>query len=156
MEILEKAIKRVTGVPKGVIQEASADDAETSSTAIRLVTDTPSEHEAEGSGPSKQDQPQYRHVTERILKTITNLSLGDARTALSLLELVLSSAAKASESGLIASLRRSVSSRYDRSGEDRYNMISALHKSLRGNDGGAALYWLARSVSKLSHYNRST
>ena len=148
-EILEKAIKRVTGVS---IQEASANDAETGShTATRLAIDTPSEHEAEGSGPSEQVQPQHRQVTERILKTITNLSLGDARTALSLLELVLSSPAKASESGLIASLRRSVSSRYDRSGEDRYDMISALHKSLRGSDGGAALYWLARLVPKLSH-----
>lgn len=127
-----------------------ADDTETGShPAIQLVADTPSEHEAEGAGPSKQVQPQHRQVTERILKTITNLSLGDARTALSLLELVLSSPAKAPESTLIASLRRSVSGRYDRSGEDRYDMISALHKSLRGSDGGAALYWLARSVSKL-------
>jgi putative ATPase len=152
-EILEKAIKRVTGVPKGPIQEASADDTETDSqTTIRLVTDTPSEHEAEGSGRSKQVHSQYRQVTERILKTITNLSLGDARTGLSLLELVLSSPVKTSESGLIASLRRSVSGRYDRSGEDRYDMISALHKSLRGSDGGAALYWLARSVSTLSDY----
>ena len=148
-EILEKAIKRVTGASKGLVQEASADDTETGSlTAIRLVTDTPSEHEADRSGQSKQVQPQYRQVTERILKTIINLSLGDARTALSLLELVLSSPAKASESALIASLRRSVCSRYDRSGEDRYDMISALHKSLRGSDGGAALYWLARPVSK--------
>ena len=141
----------MTGVPKESLQETSADDAGTSSlTAIQLVTDTPSEHEAEGSGPSKQVQRQCRQVPERILKTIINLSLGDARTALSLLELVLSAPAKASESGLIANLRRSVCSRYDRSGEDRYDMISALHKSLRGSDGGAALYWLARVVSRLS------
>lgn len=148
-QILEKAIKRVTGPSKGFVHAASAGDTETGSlTAIRLVTDTPSEHEADRSEQSKQVQPQYRQVTERILKTIINLSLGDARTALSLLELVLSSPAKASESALIASLRRSVSSRYDRSGEDRYDMISALHKSLRGSDGGAALYWLARPVFK--------
>ena len=144
----------MTRAPKGPLQEAGADDTETGThTATRLVTNTPSEHEAEGSGPSKQVQPQYRQVTERILKTIINLSVGDARTALSLLELVLSSPAKASESALIAGLRRSVSSRYDRSGEDRYDMISALHKSLRGSDGGAALYWLARLVSGLSHSN---
>jgi replication-associated recombination protein RarA len=37
--------------------------------------------------------------------------------------------------------------RYDRSGEDRYDMISALHKSLRGSDGSAAMYWLARFVT---------
>jgi putative ATPase len=154
-EVLEKAIKRVTRAPTESIQGASADDTETGSlTAIRLVPDMPSEHEAERSEPARRVQPQYREVTERILKTIINLSLGDARTALSLLELMLSSPVKASESALIASLRRSVSSRYDRSGEDRYDMISALHKSLRGSDGGAALYWLARLVSRLSHLNQ--
>jgi putative ATPase len=153
-EILGRAIKRVTRATKGSLQEAVTDDTETGNPAsIRLATDTPSEHEAGGSEVSKQVQPQYRQVTERILKTIISLSLGDARTALSLLELVLSSPTKASESALVASLRRSVSSRYDRSGEDRYDMISALHKSLRGSDGGAALYWLARLVPRFSHSN---
>jgi replication-associated recombination protein RarA len=33
---------------------------------------------------------------------------------------------------------------YDRTGEERYDMISALHKCLRGSDGSAAMYWLAR------------
>lgn len=150
-EILERASKRVIRVPKEPIQEANADSTETGALpTIRHVRDAPSEHEADGSGPPKEVQSQYGRVTERILKTVISLSLGDARTGLSLLELVLSSSVKASESAVIASLRRSVSGRYDRSGDDRYEMISALHKSLRGSDGGAALYWLARLVSKLS------
>lgn len=43
--------------------------------------------------------------------------------------------------------------RYDRSGDDRYDMISALHKSVRGSDGSAALYWLAvcLSVNRVPH-----
>ena len=35
---------------------------------------------------------------------------------------------------------------YDRNGEEHYNMISALHKSIRGSDANAALYWLARML----------
>lgn len=89
-------------------------------------------------------RPKLRGISPEIVRTIVNLSLGDARTALSLLELVLTSPDKCSDGAIISQLRRTVTSRYDRSGEDRYNMISALHKSIRGSDGGAALYWLAR------------
>jgi putative ATPase len=85
-----------------------------------------------------------RSISSEVMKSIVNLSTGDARTALSLLELVLTSPNKASDAAIISHLRRSVSSRYDRSGEDRYDMISALHKSIRGSSGDGALYWLAR------------
>jgi putative ATPase len=50
------------------------------------------------------------------------------------------------ESTLLASLRRSVSTSYDRSGDSRHDLISALHKSVRGSQGSAALYWLARML----------
>ncbi|KAG9122875.1 hypothetical protein FRC07_000561 [Ceratobasidium sp. 392] len=89
----------------------------------------------------------YAQATPRILASIASLSAGDARTALSLLELVLSAPTNIAEDKLLESLKRSVSSRYDRSGEDRYDMISALHKSLRGGDGSAAMYWLARMLT---------
>lgn len=36
---------------------------------------------------------------------------------------------------------------YDRAGEEHYNIISALHKSMRGSDANASLYWLARMLS---------
>ena len=76
------------------------------------------------------------------------MSDGDARTALSLLELVFSSPSTTiSEESLPDSLRRSVSTRYDRTGDLHYDMISALHKSVRGSDGSAALYWLARMLT---------
>ncbi|KAG8746621.1 hypothetical protein FRC10_004223 [Ceratobasidium sp. 414] len=89
----------------------------------------------------------YAHATPRILTSIASLAAGDARTALSLLELVLSAPPSIREDKLLESLKRSVSSRYDRSGEDRYDMISALHKSLRGSDGSASMYWLARMLT---------
>ncbi|KAG8780078.1 hypothetical protein FRC12_023488, partial [Ceratobasidium sp. 428] len=89
----------------------------------------------------------YPQATPKVLSLIASLAAGDARTALSLLELVLSAPAAIAEEKLLESLKRSVSSRYDRSGEDRYDMISALHKSLRGSDGSGAMYWLARMLT---------
>jgi putative ATPase len=51
---------------------------------------------------------------------------------------------------LMDAVRKGLRKGYDRSGEERYDMISALHKSLRGSDGSAAMYWLARwAVSRM-------
>jgi len=90
--------------------------------------------------------PPYPQLTHRVTTTIASLSSGDARTALSLLELVLNSAPTTSESALLESLRRSVSTSYDRAGDDHYDLISVLHKSVRGSQPSAALYWLARML----------
>lgn len=96
-------------------------------------------------------------LTPRVMDTIVSLSTGDARTALSLLELLTTSTPSSSastsatlamdEDELLATLRRSVSTSYDRTGDDRYDLISALHKSVRGSEPDAALYWLARMLS---------
>lgn len=85
-------------------------------------------------------------LTPRILSSITSLATGDARTALPLLELVLVSPKDSKEYDLLSSLRRSVAASYDRTGDSHYDMISALHKSVRGSQGSAALYWLARML----------
>ena len=90
--------------------------------------------------------PPYPQLTRRVITAIASLSSGDARVALSLLELVLHSAPTTSELVLLESLRRSVSTSYDRTGDDHYDLISALHKSVRGSQAGAALYWLARML----------
>ena len=90
----------------------------------------------------------HSRLTPKIKRSIASLSDGDARTALSLLELIFSSPSTTiSEESLLASLRKSVSTRYDRTGDSHYDMISALHKSVRGSDGSAALYWLARMLT---------
>ncbi len=73
---------------------------------------------------------------------------GDARRALGALEL----AAAAAEEGRITltSARQALAKRhlrYDRAGEEHYNLISALHKSLRDSDPHAGLYWLARMMA---------
>jgi putative ATPase len=77
---------------------------------------------------------------------------GDARTALNSLEAAVSLADKAAESGRLvtrAFVEEAIQKKalqYDKSGEEHYNIISALHKSLRGSDPDAALYWLGRML----------
>ncbi|WVR04386.1 hypothetical protein IAU60_001388 [Kwoniella sp. DSM 27419] len=48
---------------------------------------------------------------------------------------------------LMDAVRKGLRKGYDRSGEERYDMISAMHKCLRGSDGSAAMYWLARMIT---------
>ncbi|HEX7592825.1 MAG TPA: replication-associated recombination protein A, partial [Anaerolineae bacterium] len=67
---------------------------------------------------------------------------GDARIALNALEIVVKSGNLTLE-GVRAALQRT-HFLYDKTGEEHYNIISALHKSLRGSDADAALYWLGR------------
>jgi putative ATPase len=81
---------------------------------------------------------------------IVSLSAGDARTALNILDL---SAAEAHEhhGGKIDAnlIREAVQRRsllYDKSGEEHFNLISALHKSLRDSDPDAGLYWMGRMI----------
>ena len=74
---------------------------------------------------------------------------GDARVALNLLELA---AATVGQNGtyryaaLVADLAQNRSLLYDKTGEEHYNLISALHKSMRNSDPDAAVYWLARMI----------
>ncbi|TCD63033.1 hypothetical protein EIP91_006069 [Steccherinum ochraceum] len=89
----------------------------------------------------------FPQCTPEIMSSIVSLSVGDARTALSLLELVIAAPRDSDPAKILASLRRSVSTSYDRTGDSRYDMISALHKSVRGSQPSAALYWLARMLS---------
>lgn len=82
------------------------------------------------------------------VKRIANASDGDARRALTLLETVAAvslSGGKVDDDALAEALQRK-SVRYDRSGDQHYDLISALHKSIRNSDQNAALYWLARML----------
>lgn len=74
---------------------------------------------------------------------------GDARRALGLLELVLTAAAHdatVSMSELISDAKSGQFRRFDQGGDEFYDQISALHKSVRGSDPDAALYWLCRML----------
>jgi putative ATPase len=96
--------------------------------------------------PKQSLFPQYPHITQPIITSMASLAAGDARAALSLLEHVILAPTDTSESALLDSMKRSVATSYDRTGDARYDLISALHKSIRGSQGGAALYWLARML----------
>lgn len=84
---------------------------------------------------------------DSLLEQIATFANGDARAAYNLLEL----AAAAAVDGVIRTqavedaLQRKVLL-YDKSGEEHYNLVSALHKSIRSSDPDAALYWLARML----------
>ena len=90
-------------------------------------------------------------VDDEALALIARLASGDARSALNMLELAVK-AAPAGPSGRRVDrpwLERAVQRRmlrYDKSGEEHYNLISALHKSMRNSDPDAAVYWLARML----------
>lgn len=81
---------------------------------------------------------------------LSQMADGDARSALSFLEIAadLASVAKSDITPeLVDRALQQQSLRYDKDGEEHYNLISALHKSLRGSDPDAALYWLARMLA---------
>jgi len=86
-------------------------------------------------------------ITEEALDFIANISDGDARVALNALELCAFSAKeKKIDLRLAEEIVQKKALKYDKFGEEHYNLISALHKSLRGSDPDASLYWLARML----------
>ena len=91
------------------------------------------------------------------LEAIARHANGDARTALNLLEIGATAAlARATESDQTGNARLDLdlasaamqrrTLRYDKTGEEHFNLISALHKSMRNSDPDAAIYWLARMI----------
>jgi len=86
-------------------------------------------------------------LEKKALDFIANISDGDARVALNALELSsLASKKDPIDLKTVEQVVQRKALRYDKSGEEHYNLISALHKSLRGSDANAALYWLARML----------
>lgn len=94
---------------------------------------------------------QHVFITEEQLHMLAVFSNGDARTALNTLEMVVLNG-ESSEAGIVITkevLEQCTSQKsllYDRQGEEHYNLISALHKSMRNSDVDAAIYWLARML----------
>ncbi|RJE19157.1 AAA family ATPase [Aspergillus sclerotialis] len=85
-------------------------------------------------------------VDDEFIQYLANFADGDARTSLNLLELAmdLSKREGMSKDELKKSLTRTLV--YDRAGDQHYDTISAFHKSIRGGDPDAALYYLARMI----------
>jgi putative ATPase len=90
-------------------------------------------------------------ATEDALRVMARAANGDARAGLNLLQLSVAAAPQATGSPIVdVALVERVAQRkallYDKGGEEHYNIISALHKSMRNSDPDAALYWLARML----------
>lgn len=83
---------------------------------------------------------------------LINISGGDARKLLNLLELVVTSASRSADKkvvitdGLVVQIAQKRIAIYDKQGEQHYDIISAFIKSMRGSDPNAAVYWLARMI----------
>ena len=85
------------------------------------------------------------------LKVIANFANGDARSALTTLDMIITNALE--KEGIVTVTKENIlecltkkTLLYDKNGEEHYNIISALHKSMRNSDPDAAVYWLARML----------
>jgi putative ATPase len=94
-------------------------------------------------------------VEEETLRFLAQIADGDARRALNLLEMAASIAQSEKQKTLTVNFVREFLAKnfhlYDKFGEEHYNLLSAYHKSLRGSDPDAALYWLARMLEAGEH-----
>ena len=84
-------------------------------------------------------------IDKKTIKFIARFSNGDARTALNTLESAINQNKKITID-LVKNILQKSHLFYDKNGEEHYNIISALHKSMRGGDANASVYWLARML----------
>ena len=92
------------------------------------------------------------HISEADLEVLTNVANGDARSALTTLDMIVTNANTNKEGEILIKkedIEECLTKKtllYDKNGEEHYNIISALHKSMRNSDPDAAVYWLARML----------
>ena len=118
-----------------VLEPLSADD-------IVLILQRALSDDEQGLGGANVE------VDEDALRALAVYANGDARIALNLLEQAVVSTptgGRLTATGLAGLIERRMLL-YDKSGEEHYNLISALHKSIRNSDADAAIYWLARML----------
>ena len=90
-------------------------------------------------------------ITDQQIRAIAAFANGDARTALNTLEMAVTNGEisaegiRVTDEGLEQCISRK-SLLYDKNGEEHYNLISALHKSMRNSDPDAAIYWMCRML----------
>lgn len=90
-------------------------------------------------------------IADDLLNLIAVYANGDARTALNTLEMAVMNGDGIGRESIITreTIEQCISGKallYDKNGEEHYNLISALHKSMRNSDADAAVYWLARML----------
>jgi putative ATPase len=111
---------------------------------VRILQRAATDHER-GLG---RESPE---ITDEALQAMARFANGDARTALNLLHLAVSTAPQPAgrpriDVALLEKTFQRKALLYDKGGEEHFNIISALHKSMRNSDPDAAVYWLARML----------
>ncbi len=94
---------------------------------------------------------EHPEADDDALRAIARFANGDARSALNLLQITVSSAQNPTgrpriDQALLDKVLTNKMLLYDKSGEEHYNLMSALHKSMRNSDADASIYWLARML----------
>jgi len=119
---------------------------------ILLGEEVTSHAGTEATEKNENRKSEFGNRTDEVLWRIAAFANGDARTAYNTLELCVRGA-KSNADGvkritaeLLEDVLQRKMLRYDKAGEEHYNLISALHKSVRNSDPDAALYWLARMI----------
>jgi len=109
---------------------------------VTAILERAAADEARGLGGARLD------IEPDALIAIARYANGDARVALNFLETAATAAGSTRriDTALAADLAQNRALLYDKSGEQHYNIISALHKSMRNSDPDAAVYWLARML----------
>lgn len=98
----------------------------------------------------KQNEISMPHLNAEARKLLVRYSSGDARRLLNGLEMITRIPVEGDNvlsADLLAAILQRSSKGYDRTGDDRYQLISAFHKSVRNSDMDASLYWLFRMLS---------
>ncbi|WFD34406.1 DNA-dependent ATPase mgs1 [Malassezia cuniculi] len=156
LQVLEKALARVAASDASHASDAAsaADAAPAGASDDAPPADAADAADAAGGARTSTDASStrpYGWISHEVLEWIAQASDGDARTALGALELAITGgdancSTQENMQRLKLALKRSFL-HYDRTGDAHYDTISALHKSIRGSDPDAALYWLVRMVA---------
>ena len=146
VQILKRAITDTTNGLGNI--EQSYDNANIASERRRGGVG--SECHQRGGGEGTEADGALMSVDDALLQLLANYASGDARTALNSLELAFLLCQKRkdnkiSEDDIKQAVQQAIL-KYDKTGENHFNLISALHKSLRNSDVNASLYWLSRML----------
>jgi len=121
--------------------------------ALESIIRNAIENEERGLGKARLE------ITSEAVSSLIQMADGDARNALNSLEMTVSMMTSRNDLAEKQGNQRQITARdiemavqkkallYDKSGEEHYNLISAFHKSLRGSDPDAALYWMGRMIA---------
>ncbi|KAH6579345.1 hypothetical protein BASA61_010318 [Batrachochytrium salamandrivorans] len=150
--LLQKILSRAAAIKlsNSTKQQHISQESILSSTSTPLNSTDKNPESIHPASDASTVQPISDFVPNDVIVYISNMSDGDARAAINVLEMSIDSALYMQATHIsIDTVRLALSKShllYDRQGEEHYNIISALHKSMRGSDANAALYWLGRMI----------